>query len=128
MYQSRYFQPIEYMCPCCGRDDMRPFFLEKLDLLRGLCGFPLILSSGVRCRNHNDQVGGGEYSGHVERLAVDIRCTHANAYTLLKHATMIGFTGIGIKQHGPAEKRFIHLDMCESLSQRPRPTIWTYSP
>lgn len=128
MYQSRYFKPTEYMCPCCGRDDMRPFFLEKLDLLRGLCGFPLMLSSGVRCRAHNRFVGGGEYSGHVERLAADIRCSHDPAHTVLKNATLIGFPGIGIKQHGAVEKRFIHLDWCESLSQRPRPTIWTYSP
>ena len=126
MYQSDYFKPREYMCPCCGRDDMRPFFLEKLDLLRGLCGFPLLLSSGVRCEAHNIAVGGGELSGHMEGVAADVRCSHGSAWAVLKNATMIGFTGIGVKQHGPPEKRFIHVDMCTSLIKRPRPTIWTY--
>lgn len=114
------------MCPCCGRKDMRPFFLEKLDLLRGLCGFPLMLSSGVRCAAHNRLVGGSDLSGHLEGVAADIRCTHDRAHTVLKNANLIGFTGIGIKQHGPVGKRFIHLDMCKPLNQRPRPTIWTY--
>ena len=37
----------------------------------------------------------------------------------------MGMTGIGIKQHGPHNKRFIHLDNLDN-STHPRPTIWSY--
>lgn len=36
----------------------------------------------------------------------------------------MGFTGIGIKQHG--DNRFIHLDDLREPDHAPRPTIWTY--
>lgn len=127
-YQAKYFQPAEYMCRCgCGRANVRPFFLERLDALRELCGFPIILSSGFRCPEYNKAVGGGEFSGHPEGLAADIQCSHDRAWSILNNGMRVGFAGVGVKQHGPINERFIHFDDCPSMSQRPRPTVWTYS-
>jgi len=37
-----------------------------------------------------------------------------------------GFTGIGVAQRGPHNKRFIHIDNIVNSDTSPRPTIWSY--
>ncbi len=36
-----------------------------------------------------------------------------------------GFTGRGLRQHGPVEKPFVHLDDLEGAPSCPLPRIWT---
>lgn len=126
-YEAQYFQSYEYECPCCGLNNMQPDFLRQLDLLRVLCGFPLVLSSGCRCPMHNKLVGGGVYSAHLEGVAVDILCSHDKAWQILNQALLVGFAGIGVQQHGPKESRILHIDQARHIdNKRPRPTVWSY--
>jgi hypothetical protein len=50
---------------------------------------------------------------------------------LVETAKKFGMTGIGVKQNGPAGKRFIHLDNLGSkytkLTGGPRPWLWSYA-
>lgn len=126
-YKARHFKPHEYVCPCCGLDNLAPEFLRRLDFLRGLCGFPLIINSACRCDKHNRAVGGGNYSGHLEGVAADVGIYGERAWWLLKYALTMDFSGIGIMQKGDFNKRFIHLDDSVIIDgRRPRPIVWTY--
>ena len=104
----RYFKLEEFECPCCGKADMDDFFLRKIDELRHLCDFPFVITSGFRCKDRNDQVGGSLGSQHLFGRAADIRMAGLNAMKVLESARALGFSGIGIYQNGSS--RWIHLD------------------
>ena len=65
MVLKEYFTDKELNCNCgCGL--LPPYeSLERLYLLRLLCGFPLYINSAARCKNYNPKVGGKEGSTHL---------------------------------------------------------------
>lgn len=94
-----------------------------LEELRGKINKPIILNSAWRCNAHNHAVGGVPGSAHTKGQAVDIRISGADAYVMLDYAFEVGFSGIGIKQHGNHNQRFIHLD---NMDGNKRPRVWSY--
>ena len=52
MSKLRYFNEMEFVCKHCGRVNMSPTFLYRLDELRHRCGFPFVITSGYRCKDH----------------------------------------------------------------------------
>ena len=123
-----HFRREEFLCACCGDERMDHDFLLTLDDLRHRLGFPLIVTSGYRCPAYNDQVSSTGFNGpHTTGRAVDLAIFGGQAFRLLQQCTLGGWmSGIGLKQHGPHERRFIHLDNLESEDGRFRPTTWTY--
>jgi len=96
-------------------------FMEQLMAMRIKLGFPMVINSGYRCPDYNDslyQNDGKHLNGPHTKGAADIAVHHERMCVLVKEATSREM-GIGIKQHGSVEKRFIHLD---NLGFR----IWTY--
>lgn len=121
----RYFDLSEFDCSHCGENKMEPRFIDRLDDLRHRCGFPLRVTSGYRCPEHNQAVSTTGPSGpHTTGWAVDFGISHQDAHTLLTYATDMGFAGIGINQKGGG--RFIHLDDLLPPNHSPRPHIWSY--
>jgi uncharacterized protein YcbK (DUF882 family) len=126
-----YFTRDEFKCKgqnCCdGSNKMDDAFITKLDELRRGVAAPLVPSSGYRCPIHNQRVSKtGPNGPHTTGRAVDLAVHGALALTVLDEAlALYRFTGFGIKQHGPRESRFIHLDDL-ALPNHPRPNIWTY--
>ena len=124
------FDKSEFACICCGRE--LPFgtiypMASCLQDLRTTCGFPFLISNAFRCKKHPIEIAKIAPGPHSTGLAVDIVCSHRHARTLIDEAVKQGcWTGIGIKQHGDVETRFVHLDMCEAIPGRPRPHIWSY--
>jgi len=121
-YKSVYFSPEETGCRCGKCDNLQGMpeeSLIKADLLREMCGFPLMMSSGYRCPLHPQNPQGPHSEG-----AFDISVSHMRAYFVLKNAILLGFSGIGVSQKG--EHRFIHLDDCKDSAERPRPSVWSY--
>lgn len=126
-HEMRHFEPAEFKCRCgtCGSDgtEMDLGFIFKLDKLRQLAGFPFHITSGYRCPAYNQQVSTTGADGpHTTGHAADVLLMGSQVHYLLRNATW-AMTGIGLKQHGPADGRFIHLD---DLDQPGRPWIWTY--
>ncbi len=111
----------EMACKCgCGfaptpDDD----FIKMLQRLRDRLG-PLPINSCARCEEHNRKEGGYPRSAHLEAKAADIRIFGPRAIQVIEEARRIGFSGVGIKQNGLKEKRFIHLDIL------PRVALWSY--
>ncbi len=121
-YKSIYFTSKETGCRCglCGQiQGMPERSLQRADMLREMCGFPLDMSSGYRCPLHPENPMGPHSEG-----AFDIVVGYLRAYEVLKNAMLLGFKGIGVSQKG--EVRFLHLDDCEATPTMPRPHIWSY--
>jgi len=121
----RYFNPAEFQCHHCGANKMDAVFLTELDELRARCGFPLAVTSGYRCPTHNQAVSTTGLNGpHTTGRAVDFAVRGPQALEVIRHAQLMGFTGIGVQQKGAT--RFIHLDNLPNAPGQPRPTIWSY--
>lgn len=117
----KFFKLSEFDCKHCGQNMMQSGFIDKLDALRKEVGFPLRVTSGYRCPQHNMAVSTtGPNGPHTTGRAVDLGVDRARALIVLKAALNGGFTGVGIQQKGAS--RFIHLDDLEDG----RPTIWSY--
>jgi hypothetical protein len=114
----------EFACKCgCGRVDMKPSFLAKLQILRTKVGFPFPINSGFRCPEYEKAIGGrGE---HTHGEAVDLGLFGSQAVTVMSNAQSVGFDRIGMKQHGKLDKRFVHLGAIIHPDY-PSPWIWTY--
>ena len=127
MKDYKYFTATELECHCrqCN-GEMNDIFMSKLIALRKDCAFPFHIGSAYRCPEHNADVGGGEQSGHLYGRAVDIIVSGRKGHKLIGLAGKHGITGIGIKQHGPYEDRFIHLDDLTNTHDQPRPHLWSY--
>lgn len=124
----QYFSDIELKCRCgCGQGKMDADFMKKLIALREHLEFPFIVSSAYRCPKHNEKVGAtGKQGPHTTGRAIDIKVSGVQAYKLLQYAAQFGFTGIGVKQVGPHNSRFIHLDDLAHTDGFPRPGMWSY--
>ena len=49
---------------------------NKMECVRKVLGFPIIITSGYRCPALNTQVGGSPTSTHTKGLAVDFHCAY----------------------------------------------------
>lgn len=117
-----HFTSKELNCKCgCGLT-VKDVLLLMLEMLRILCGFPLIITSGARCESYNTENGGANSSRHILGEAVDI--AFSNPYQracIVFNAVVVGFNGIGISINEDGSG-FIHLDIRNSLQK----AIWTY--
>ena len=76
----RYFTRAEFRCPCprCGGFPVEPdeTLVRLADQVREHFGAPIIVSSGVRCQAHNDELPGSvPNSYHLRGKAMDF-CVH----------------------------------------------------
>ena len=121
-----YFSVDELKCKGTDECEMDEGFMKKLEALRHEFNEPMIVSSGYRHESYNQVIGGAKNSPHLYGKAVDIVISGKSAYRLMKLAIQHGFTGIGVSQRGPHEKRFLHIDTMENSDTHPRPWIWSY--
>ena len=119
----RYFTPEEMACKGTRSLKTNPQFMDRLEELRTRVGFALPVSSGYRSPEYDHVKGGAGV--HPSGCAADILIAGASTWTLLSHATRLGFHGIGVSQKGRWKHRFIHLDTLVS-DQHPRPRVWSY--
>jgi uncharacterized protein YcbK (DUF882 family) len=95
----RYFRLEDFNCQETGNNEMSEDFLNKLDDLRHICGFPFIITSGYRDPTHS----------------IEARKTNAGRKAGTHAQGIAGFNGIGVA------KTFIHVDTRKTM-----PVIWTY--
>lgn len=127
-WRWKHFTKAEMQCRCgCGRCEMVPEFMDKLEALREAFGKPMPVSSGYRCPAHNAaESKTGESGPHTTGRAVDILIRGGDALCLVAEAFgSHAFTGLGVKQHGDHARRFIHLDDLVE-GHGPRPWCWSY--
>ena len=129
--QFENFTADEMRCKCgtCAMPINDPEFVSFMRMAQGLrdfLDFPWRLNSGYRCSRYNDQIyvdQGSEPGEHLDgphtKGAMDIGVSFERMYLLVKGA-MAREMGVGVKQHGPVAKRYVHLD---NLGSR----FWTYA-
>lgn len=118
------FTPDEMRCKGTGRLRLVCSFMDALQALRIEVGRPFAVTSGYRSPEHNKAVGGGP--AHPTGQAVDFAMDGIGCFDILAAAREHGFTGIGLRMHGPHDRRFMHLDTLRSGSGVTRPIVWTY--
>lgn len=73
----KYFKRSEFKCKCgkCGGFPVEPDekLVELLEKIREHFNAPVTVSSGVRCKTHNKNVGGATSSQHLYGTAADIK-------------------------------------------------------
>lgn len=80
--------------PCVGHIDNIYYMAYMLELIRKYYGKPMRISSGYRCPELNQLVGGSPNSAHMEGLAVDIdngKDENVRLYYLLLAFKSLGF-------------------------------------
>ena len=121
-----YFTEQELACKGTDECDMHPEFMDKLIAVREDYNEPMIITSGYRHLAYNDTIGGAKNSPHLYGRAVDIKVAGGDALRLIGAALRHGMTGVGVKQRGDHDRRFIHLDDMPQSDTHPRPWIWSY--
>lgn len=87
----KYFKREEFRCTCGGEycDGFPAEPSKKLlmlaDRIREHYGVPMIVSSGVRCKIRNSEVGGNANSRHMRGLAMDFRIKGKPAAEVLEY-------------------------------------------
>lgn len=116
----------EMACKETGENEIQPNLMDALQQLRREMGRPLTVTSGYRSANHSREKLKPKPGTHNLGLAADLGVAYEIAWRVLSLAPALGFTGLGIKQTGPVNKRFLHLDMVEATDEFIRPTVWSY--
>lgn len=124
----QYFSEDELKCRCgCGKANMNPNFMKKLIALRDFLDFPLKVTSAYRCSDYNEKVSTtGSNGPHTTGRAIDIAVFGNQAFNLMRYAPCFEFHGLGVKQNGPHNQRFIHIDDLIQDDGSPRPWVWGY--
>jgi len=112
----KYFKVEDFNCQETGENEMCPDFLQKLDALREVCGFPFIITSGYRSPNHSIEARKAKPGTHSQGIAADIKVVGgAQRMAIIRNASIMGFNGIGVA------KGFVHVDTRETT-----PVAWKY--
>lgn len=85
----KFFSRREFACKCnlyCNGFPTEPdmVLVQAADKVREHFGKPIYISSGVRCEQHNDNVGGATGSRHKSGKAMDFRVEGIGANAVLK--------------------------------------------
>ena len=122
------FSEHEFACQCgCGAA-MDPLFMRELQRIRTACDVGFVISSGYRCPDHNNRVSStGKTGPHTTGKASDIAVYGERAFIVIREALRGSLvSGVGDRQKGPHDKRFVHLDILPAAPGRPRPWKWSY--
>ncbi len=109
------FSRDEFACPCCGEDRIDRTLIQKLQELRISYGRPIVVTSGVRCPKHNEEVNGEKFSSHLYGFAVDIACTDSSQRWELVSLAMRRFRRVGVYSG------WVHLDVDPT---KPQDVMW----
>lgn len=105
----KHFRREEFACKCgkCGGYPVEPSekVVRVLDVFREEVGLAVYINSGIRCKEHNEAVGGADDSRHLYGDAADIRCPGKMPSELYNIAVqLLPDGGVGIYDWG------IHVD------------------
>lgn len=113
----KYFERKEFRCKCgkCGGYPVEPTWdlIDVLEKIREHFGSPVRINSGVRCVNHNKNVGGASRSQHLVGTAADIKVDGVSPAKVAEYAeTLLPNTG-GIGRYST----FTHVDVRKTKSR-----------
>lgn len=121
---TKNFSEWEFACPCgCGTGTIDHGLVKKLQTLRNKVG-KITITSGLRCVEHNVNVGGRPRSQHLLGKAADITLddrSNRSMSRLYICSDLLGFKGIGLYA------RRIHVDVRTGPKVRWIDGSWSWS-
>ena len=112
----KYFKKSEFKCKCgkCGGFPVEPDekLVELLEKIREHFNAPVTITSGVRCKTHNTNVGGASSSQHLKGTAADIKVKGVAPEKVAAYAETLLKTG-GIGRYST----FTHVDVRTTKSR-----------
>ena len=113
----KYFKLKDFDCQETGENEMKHEFIQKLDHLRQVCGFPFNITSGYRSPRHSIEKAKQLPGTHAQGIAADIYVNGGRQrMQVVKMACALGFTGIGVA------KTFVHVDTRDD----DKSVLWCY--
>lgn len=109
----KYFKRDEFKCKCCGKYcdgfpvEPKSKLVTVADRVREHFGNPAIVSSGVRCEQHNSNVGGVANSRHMAGKAMDFCVIGETAKEVLAYAQ----AQPEIRYAYAIDENYIHMDI-----------------
>ena len=117
---AKYFTREEFDCQYTGKNEMKDEFIEKLDELREVCGFPFHITSGYRAPEHPIEAKKKVAGTHSQGIAADIKVDNGwERFKIVEEGINLGFTGIGVASS------FVHVDIRSGDDTTPY-VMWTY--
>ncbi len=102
------FSRHEFACKCgCGFDDIDLELVKILQQIRDHFDQKIEVTSGCRCKTHNEKVGGGTRSQHLLGKAADIVVENTPAQFVQELADDMDVKGLGYYNS------FTHIDTRE---------------
>lgn len=110
--EIQFFKPAEFACKCGGFCDGAPARMSETlvrtaDRLRGQLGAAATVSSGLRCSQHNANVGGVANSRHLCGKAMDFCVAGKTAAEVLEVVRQQP----EIRYAYAIDERFVHMDV-----------------
>ena len=109
----KYFGRGEFMCNCGGKycngfpTEPVPMLVYTADKVRSHFGAEALVSSGVRCKQHNKNVGGVTNSHHLSGHAMDFRIVGRNAEQVLEYVNALS----EVRYAYDIDGTFVHMDV-----------------
>ena len=109
----KYFDREEFECNCNGKycDGFPvaplPLLVKTADKVRDHFGRAAIISSGVRCKQHNKNVGGVANSRHLEGRAMDFRISGKKAAEVLEYVQSLP----EVRYAYAIDSNYVHMDV-----------------
>lgn len=110
--EVQYFKKDEFRCKCgrfCNGFPAQPEkkLLLLADRVRGHFGVPMVVSSGVRCQQHNTNVGGAAASRHMSGKAMDFTVKGKTASEVLAFVK----TQPEVRYSYAIDGNYVHMDI-----------------
>lgn len=114
--------PLLFTCPCgkCSLDPL-PELIDRLNVLRHLYGKPIVVNSGVRCKEYERSQGRDGTSAHTLGAAADLQCTNSRDRDSLLN---IIYTHQLFRRKGVGAN-FLHVDV-STAPHHAQDVCWTY--
>lgn len=114
MKLSLHFSDSEFKCKChsCTMPEISKELLEVLEDVRANYGGKVIITSGYRCKAHNEKVGGAPKSKHCEGIAADISVTDEHGVIVAPRSVASYLDDIYPEKYGIGKyKNWVHIDV-----------------
>lgn len=114
---SKHFQIKEFGCRHCGDvQNLSSELLAVLELVRLKFGKPVTVTSGYRCKVHNDNVGSTDASQHRKGTAADIVIKGVKPKEIYDYVndTFPDSYGLGLYTNSG----FVHIDVKQGKKRR----------
>ena len=111
--EIKHFKKSEFKCKCGGKyckgypEEPKEKLIRIADKVRNHFGKPMTVSSGVRCKQHNANVGGVSNSRHLSGKAMDFCVSGVPASLVLPYVQ----SQSGIRYAYAIDNNYVHMDI-----------------